>query len=79
MPQSAASPAPRTADPLGRSAVVWFPWLCAPAFLLLPIAGCGVAAAIGRPESTATTAKTPAVSPPLVPITSVVTVLPARR
>lgn len=28
---------------------VWLPWLLAPAFLLLPIGGCGVAAAIRRP------------------------------
>jgi hypothetical protein len=28
---------------------VWLPWLLAPAFLLLPIGGCGVAGAIRRP------------------------------
>jgi hypothetical protein len=56
---------------------VWLPWLAAPAFALLPIAGCGAAATL---KNAAHTTAAPAVCPPpLVPITAVVTALPPGR
>jgi hypothetical protein len=56
---------------------VWLPWLAAPAFALLPMAGCGAAATL---KHAAQTAAAPAVPrPPLVPITAVVTALPPGR
>jgi len=67
-----------------RLVAVWAPWVCAPAFLLLPIAGCGVAETLRRPApfvgSTAGfTAGTTAVGPRLVPVAAVMPVLPSRR
>lgn len=56
-----------------REMPVWLPWLAAPAFALLPIAGCGAAASL---RHAAQTAAAPAGSPPLVPITAIVTALP---
>ncbi|MBM4011204.1 MAG: hypothetical protein FJ275_06280 [Planctomycetes bacterium] len=38
------TPAPRR----GSSLAVWLPWVAAPAFFLLPIAGCGGMAALSR-------------------------------
>jgi hypothetical protein len=37
--------------PGSRRAPVWLPWLLAPAFLLLPIGGCGAAAALRQPNA----------------------------
>ena len=66
-----------SARPRRREMPVWLPWLAAPAFTLLPIAGCGAAATL---RHTAHKAAAPAVaSRPLVPITSVVTALPPSR
>jgi len=28
---------------------VWLPWLCAPGFMVLPMAGCGIAGALKQP------------------------------
>jgi hypothetical protein len=68
-----------SALPRRRDVPVWLPWLAAPAFALLPIAGCGAAASL-RHAAHASTAATPAAaSPPLVPITAVVTALPSGR
>jgi hypothetical protein len=63
---------------------VWAPWVCAPAFILLPIAGCGVAETLRKPAPAADsaagfTAGTIPTRPQLVPITAVVTVLPPGR
>jgi hypothetical protein len=64
-------------QPRRREMPVWLPWLAAPAFALLPIAGCGAAATL---RHTAHKAPAPAVaSRPLVPITAVVTALPPGR
>jgi hypothetical protein len=66
-----------SAPPRRRELPVWLPWLAAPAFALLPIAGCGAAATL---KNAAHTAAAPAACPPpLVPITAVVTALPGGR
>ena len=66
-----------SARPRRRELPLWLPWLAAPAFALLPIAGCGAAATLRR---AAHTAAAPTVTqPPLVPITAVVTTLPSGR
>jgi hypothetical protein len=52
---------------------VWLPWVLAPGFLFLPIAGCGAAAAARR----AALLETAAADPPLVPVATVVTMFPA--
>ena len=64
--------------PLRRREIpVWLPWVAAPAFALLPIAGCGAAATL---RHAAHKASAPAAAPlPLVPITAVVTALPPGR
>ncbi len=63
-----------------RLVAVWAPWVCAPAFLFLPIAGCGVAETLRRPAPFADSAAGPAADGPrLVPIAAVVTVVPPRR
>lgn len=56
------------AVPPGRAgraggAMVWLPWLCAPAFALLPIAGCGLAGTLAAPPP----------SPPAAPTARVAT------
>lgn len=63
-----------SARPRRRELPLWLPWLAAPAFALLPIAGCGAAATLRRAAHTAA-APIPA-QPPLVPVTAVVTTLP---
>jgi hypothetical protein len=62
-----------------RSPPVWIPWLLAPAFTLLPIAGCGAAAALRHAPGGVATAPGPAAGPPLVPVTTVATMLPPGR
>jgi hypothetical protein len=50
--------------------LVWLPWLCAPGFALLPIAGCGLAGTLKDPASTASVtsvATKPGAGQPLVP------------
>jgi hypothetical protein len=68
------------AGPRGGRAPVWLPWLVAPAFLLLPIGGCGAAAALLRPRPAI--ADSPAMLPvpgPVAPVATIVTVAqPAR-
>jgi hypothetical protein len=66
-----------SARPRRRELPVWLPWLAAPAFALLPIAGCGAAATLKTAAQTA--AASAAASPPLVPIAAVVTALPPGR
>lgn len=71
-----------SALPRRRDVPVWLPWLAAPAFALLPIAGCGAAASLRHATHTvaaAAPAAPAAVPPPLVPITAVVTALPPGR
>jgi hypothetical protein len=66
-------PPPPTADsarPAGRGLPVWLPWVLAPAFLLLPVGGCGVAASLRRPQATTLAAKPPSG----VPVGTVVTI-----
>ena len=55
-----------------RGLFVWFPWLCAPGFLLLPIGGCGMAATLRRPAAAATARAE-------VPVATVATVMPSNR
>ena len=46
-------------------APLWLPWLAAPAFMLLPIGGCGVAESLGRHTARdSQPAPAPAVSSP---------------
>ena len=66
-----------SARPRRHQLPVWLPWLAAPAFALLPIAGCGAAATLKTAAQTA--AASAAASPPLVPIAAVVTALPPGR
>jgi hypothetical protein len=60
-----------------REMPVWLPWLVAPAFALLPMAGCGVAATLrqGAEKATPTFSR----APPLVAITAVVTAVQPGR
>ncbi|MEI6506153.1 MAG: hypothetical protein WCO90_09780 [Planctomycetota bacterium] len=61
-------------------APVWLPWLLAPAFLLLPMGGCGAAAALRRPTATAAeTAQEIPTPGPVAPMTTVVTMVQPRR
>ena len=62
-----------------RHLPVWLPWLAAPAFAFLPVAGCGAAAALRHGRAVAEAPPQPAPNPPLVPITAVVTVGPQGR
>ena len=64
-----------------RGAPVWLPWVAAPAFLLLPIGGCGVAASLRHPRQVAAlpTGRGHHVAPQLVPVVGVVTALPQLR
>jgi len=75
------SPPTPSLDPPGRRRhlPVWLPWLAAPAFALLPMAGCGVAAALRHGQVGAEAAPQPAPSPPLVPVTAVVRAEPQAR
>ena len=70
-PVPTAVPAP----PAGRGLPVWLPWVLAPAFLLLPIGGCGAAAALRRPRA----AIAAAVEPAPTPVATVATVVPPHR
>lgn len=68
----------RTATPAHhapRGLPVWLPWVLAPAFLLLPIGGCGVAASLRRPHAATLAGNAPAV----VPVATVATVAPANH
>jgi len=56
---------------------VWLPWLIAPAFVLLPIGGCGVAA--GLRQGAAITAAPVEAATAGVPIAAIVTALPPAR
>ena len=66
-------------------APLWLPWLAAPAFMLLPIGGCGVAEQFLRGEQRAMTRNhAPAAVPDLVQVSSTATAtrpiaLPAMR
>lgn len=61
-----------------RSLPLWLPWLAAPVFALLPVAGCGVAATLRHGQAVAASTA-PVRPPPLVPVTAVVTALPRGR
>jgi hypothetical protein len=74
-----ASDTPDPALPRRREMPVWLPWLAAPAFALLPMAGCGAAASLRHAAHTSTAAAAAVAPPPLVPITAVVTALPPGR
>ena len=68
----------RTAAPAQsapRGLPVWLPWVLAPAFLLLPVGGCGVAASLRRPHAATLAGSQPAT----VPVTTVATVAPPNR
>ena len=64
------SPTVGSAPPAGRGLPVWLPWVLAPAFLLLPVGGCGVAASLRRPHATTLAAKPPS----NMPVGTVVTI-----
>jgi len=57
---------------------VWLPWVSAPVFFLLPIGGCGVAAAARRPPAPTATADTPPLPGP-APVATMVTVVTPPR
>jgi len=64
-----------------RNAPVWLPWVAAPAFVLLPIGGCGAAASLRQPRQVAAlepSRRQPA-APPLVPVATIMTPLPGPR
>jgi hypothetical protein len=63
------------ASPAGRGLPVWLPWVLAPAFLLLPIGGCGAAASLRRPRA----AMAAAIEPATTPVATVATVVPPNR
>ena len=63
------------APPAGQGLPVWLPWVLAPAFLLLPIGGCGAAATLRRPRA----AMAAAIEPATTPVTTVATVVPLNR
>lgn len=67
------SPRPR------RPLPVWLPWLAAPAFALLPVAGCGAAATLRHGHFKAATASGHGPRLPAVPVAAVVTALPTGR
>lgn len=46
--------------------MVWLPWVCAPAFALLPIAGCGLAGA--RPAGPPAGSVVAVAAPPRAPL-----------
>jgi hypothetical protein len=68
-------PAARSTDtmPAARAVrsggvMVWLPWICAPAFALLPIAGCGLAGTLRSPAPPAAVASVAHdARPPLLP------------
>ena len=64
-----------SAHPAGRGLPVWLPWVLAPAFLLLPIGGCGVAASLRRPHAATLAGPVPAG----VPVAMVATVAPPNQ
>lgn len=71
---------PLPAGPRATALQVWLPWVCAPAFLLLPIGGCGIAAGLRRPALAAAitdSMRAPdAEEPALVPVRTVVSIVP---
>lgn len=58
---------------------VWLPWLLSPAFLLLPIGGCGVAAAARRPTQMAAQRHRAAPAPAAETVATVGAVVPQMR
>jgi len=72
---SSVSSAPHGPHRNDRSPPVWLPWVLAPAFLMLPMAGCGVSASLRRPQPSVQTA----VRPDGPPVTTVATVVPTYR
>ena len=67
---------PSSTPPLpSRPLPVWLPWLAAPAFALLPIGGCGLAARLHRPAATeacTAEARPTGDAVPLVPVVRIV-------
>ena len=57
---------------------VWLPWVSAPLFFLLPIGGCGVAAAARRPPAIASSAAAHPFPGPAPVATMVTVVTPSR-
>ena len=70
---------PRLREPRPARGPVWLPWLCAPLFLLLPIGGCGAAAAVLRRPLHATIASDLPLPGPEAPVATVATNMPANR
>jgi hypothetical protein len=69
-PLDPISTAPR--PPVRGGIPIWLPWVLAPGFLLLPIAGCGAAATLRRSAFKAAPTADSAGSPPaLVPVMTV--------
>ena len=66
-------PVPTASTPARRGPPVWLPWLVAPAFLLLPIGGCGMAATLRRP------AVAEAARAATATVATVATVMPGQR
>jgi hypothetical protein len=62
-----------------RHLPVWLPWLAAPAFAFLPVAGCGAAAALRHGRAVAEAPSQDHPRPRLVPVTAVVTAMPQGR
>ena len=75
----AIGPLDRPRDARPSRAPVWLPWLCAPLFQLLPIGGCGAAAAVLRRPLQETAAWEPPLPGPEAPVATVATILPANR
>jgi hypothetical protein len=76
---SASTPRDRLREPRSARGPVWLPWLCAPLFLLLPIGGCGAAAAVLRRPLHATVASDLPLPGPEAPVATVATNMPANR
>jgi hypothetical protein len=58
---------------------IWLPWLLSPACLLLPIGGCGVAAAVRRPQQAAARQHQAAPVPATEAVATVGTIAPHVR
>jgi len=75
---SASTLRDRPREPRPARGPVWLPWLCAPLFLLLPIGGCGAAAAVLRRPLYATAASDLPLPGPEAPVATVATNMPAN-
>ena len=62
-----------------RGLAVWLPWMLAPVFMLLPIGGCGVAAAARRQATLAGRSQRPEPRPAAETVATIGTVVPQVR